>query len=316
MTQTPPPSSAPPPPAALPRAARDYDRAAGHASAAVISRYSTSFGAAASLLRGPVRPRVRSIYALVRVADEIVDGAAAAFGLDAEGVRAALDDYEARTETAITTGFSTDLVIHAFANAARATGITAELTAPFFASMRADLELTAHDETSFARYVHGSAEVVGLMCLHVFCTDRADAPVAVPEHLVDGARRLGAAFQKVNFLRDLQADADGRGRAYFPGVDPARLDEAQKHALLADIDADLAAARAVIDELPASSRTAVLAAHDLFAELSARLRTTPADVLAASRVRVPDARKAVIVARALATGAAGCAGQISRGRGR
>lgn len=281
-------------------AGSDYDRAAEASAAAVIARYSTSFGAATRLLGAPVRGRVRCIYALVRVADEIVDGAAADHGVSAEGIRAHLDAYEREAEAAIASGFSTDLVVHAFAATARAAGFGPELTRPFFASMRTDLARTAHDEASFARYVHGSAEVVGLMCLHVFTTDRSPDPVAPAPDLVDGARRLGAAFQKVNFLRDLAADLDGRGRSYFPGIDPARLDDAQRDALCDDIDSDLAAAARVIPRLPGSSRRAVRAAHDLFAELSAELRATPAPQLRSGRVRVGDARKAIVLARALA----------------
>ncbi len=279
-------------------AGAEYDRAAQAAAAAVIGRYSTSFGLAVRLLRPPVRARVRDIYALVRVADEIVDGAAADHGLDPRSIAAALDAYEQAAEDAMSTGFSTDLVLHAFARTARATGITSELTRPFFTSMRVDLERTEHDAASFAAYVHGSAEVVGLMCLRVFTTDRSPVPVAPDPALVHGATHLGAAFQKVNFLRDLAADHDGRGRSYFPGIDPRALDDAERDALIADIDADLAAADAVIDRLPASSRSAVRAAHDLFAELSARIAATPAARLRRTRIRVPDARKAVLLARA------------------
>ncbi|MDO5662163.1 MAG: squalene/phytoene synthase family protein [Brachybacterium sp.] len=280
-------------------AARDYGRAAEDAAGAVIARYSTSFGIATRLLGGPVRPRTRSVYALVRVADEIVDGAAAGSGVDRERVQEILDAYEAGTEQAMREGFSTDLVLHAFADVARRCGITTELTRPFFASMRMDLTRTDHTPESFAQYVHGSAEVVGLMCLQVFLTDRAERPTVAPAHLVDGASRLGAGFQKVNFLRDLRADADGRGRHYFPGLDPAHLTDTQKDALIDDIDADLAAGRAVIDELPRSSRRAVRAAHDLFAELSARLRDTEASTLRTTRIRVPDSRKAVLLARSV-----------------
>ncbi|UYG17459.1 squalene/phytoene synthase family protein [Brachybacterium huguangmaarense] len=278
----------------------DYDRAAEAAAATVIARYSTSFGLATRLLHGVVRRRTRSVYALVRVADEIVDGAAAGAGLGPDVIAQRLDDYERETETALATGFSTDLVVHAFATAARATGIGTDLTRPFFAAMRADLAISAHTEDTFERYVYGSAEVVGLMCLRVFMTDAAETPVEPPPHLVTGARRLGAAFQKVNFLRDLAADVGERGRAYFPGVDPVQLDDADRDRLLADIDADLAAARAVIDELPGSSRLAVLSAHDLFAELSRCLARVPASTLLTTRVRVPDARKALVVARAAA----------------
>lgn len=282
-------------------AGTDYDRAADAAAAAVIGRYSTSFSLAVRLLRGPVRSRVRDIYALVRVADEIVDGAATDHGLDAPAVTRALNAYEQAAEAAMSSGFSTDLVLHAFARTARATGITPELTRPFFASMRMDLERTEHDEASFAAYVHGSAEVVGLMCLHAFTTDRSPVPVPPDPELTEGAIALGAAFQKVNFLRDLRADHEGRGRSYFPGIDPLTLDDVQRDLLLADIDADLATADRAIDRLPVSSRAAVRTAHGLFAELSARLARTPAATLRSARVRVPDARKAVILARSLRT---------------
>lgn len=277
-----------------------YNAAAESAAGSVIGSYSTSFGMATRLLGRPVRDRVRSIYALVRVADEIVDGAAAGAGLSPEQIAAALEDYERSTVAAMESGFSTDLVVHAFAQASRATGFGTELTRPFFASMRMDLCRAEHTPESFEEYVHGSAEVVGLMCLHAFSTDASPVPVAPDEQLVEGARRLGAAFQKVNFLRDLQADAEGRGRAYFPGIDPAALTDTQRDDLLDDLDADLARAQRSIDELPTSSRAAVQSAHDLFAELSRRLRATPADELRTRRVRVPDARKAVILARAIA----------------
>lgn len=280
-------------------AARAYTAAAEHAAAAVISRYSTSFGLATRLLHGPARPRTRSVYAMVRVADEIVDGAASGCGLDATAVAEALDAYERDIERALDSGFSTDLVIHAFADAARATGIGPDLTRPFFASMRADLTTPTHTPESFAAYVYGSAEVVGLMCLRVFSTDRSSRPVPPDPSLVAGARSLGAAFQKVNFLRDLRAD-DGRGRAYFPGIDPTSLTDAQKDRLLDDIDADLADSRAALAALPASSRSAVALAHEQFRELSARLRATPAAVLRGTRVRVPGHCRVVLVARVLA----------------
>ncbi len=277
-----------------------YDRAAERAAATVIDRYSTSFGAAARLLGRPVRGRVRSVYALVRVADEIVDGAAADHGLGPADISRELDAYEARTEQALADGFSTDLVVHAFARAARATGIGPDLTRPFFSSMRMDLTRSHHDDASFSAYVHGSAEAVELMCLRIFATDRSPQPVAPDPVLLDGARRLGAAFQKVNFLRDLAADHDGRGRDYFPGIDPRRLDDGQRDALCENIEADLAAAADAIALLPRSSRLAVRAAHDLFAELVAQLRAVPAARLRTTRVRVSAPRKALVLARAAA----------------
>jgi phytoene/squalene synthetase len=265
-----------------------YREVAEAAAGLVIRRYSTSFGAASRLLGREVRQDVENVYALVRIADEIVDGGAGQTGLTPEAARRVLDDLERETERAVAEGYSANLVVHAFAGTARSAGFGTELTAPFFASMRADLTMTEHDAASFERYVYGSAEVVGLMCLRVFLRD-AEAPS--PSDLATleaGARSLGAAFQKVNFLRDLAADAGQLGRRYFPGVDPASLTEADKARLLDDIDADLVRAEATLPLLPASSRRAVALAHRLFAELSRRLRRTPAADLIRTRVRVPD----------------------------
>ena len=272
-----------------------YDRVAEETAGIVIRRYSTSFGLASRLLGPAVRQHVENIYALVRIADEIVDGAADAAGADRSTVARILDELERDTDEAMLTGYSANLVVHAFALTARDTGFGAELTAPFFASMRADLSATEHDQASFETYVYGSAEVVGLMCLKAFLVG---VSVAADDEatMVTGARRLGAAFQKVNFLRDLAADFEQLGRSYFPGVDVASFTEADKVRLLDDIDADLAVSASVIPMLPRSSRRAVALAQGLFAELSARLRATPADRLVRSRVRVPNPVKLRIAA--------------------
>lgn len=274
-----------------------YDEVARRGSARVISAYSTSFGLASRLCSATVRAHVADVYALVRVADELVDGPAEEAGLDVAERRRMLDALEAETERAMATGYSPNLVVHAFARTARATGFGPELTRPFFASMRTDLEPVAFDEPAFREYVYGSAEVVGLMCLRAFTTG-LPADAGRDERWERGARHLGAAFQKVNFLRDLAEDYDERGRRYFPGVDPRRLSEADKVRLLDDIDRDLAIAGEVIPELPGGCRRAVAAAHALFSELAARLRRTPAADVLAARVRVPTSRKVLLLARA------------------
>lgn len=268
-----------------------YDKTAQDAAAAVIAAYSTSFGLATRLLGPRPRPHVRNIYALVRIADEIVDGPAAAAGLDPAAERAVLDELEAESHAAIDRGFSSNLIVHAFARTSRECGIGEALIGPFFASMRTDLLTARHDVASHDDYVYGSAEVVGLMCLQVFVNAGAPHPVDPDPALVDGARRLGAAFQDVNFLRDQHHDEDALGRDYLglgSGLS-SRID------VLDRIDADLAAAAAVIPRLPADSRRAVTAAHDLFASLSMRLRR---DATPDERVRVPDAVKATLAARA------------------
>jgi 15-cis-phytoene synthase len=271
-----------------------YDAVAQASAAQVIAGYSTSFGWATRLLAPPVRTHVRNIYALVRVADEIVDDPDPA--LAAGWRRQQLDELEAETYRALSSTRSANLVVHAFALTARRFGIGADLVEPFFASMRADLVRSRHDAQSLSDYVHGSAEVVGLMCLRVF-TGGDDAAY---ERLRPGAERLGAAFQKVNFLRDLADDHDQLGRTYFPGLDPAAFSDAHRDELLDDIDADLAAAAQAIRLLPDSSRRAVRAAHALYSALSRRLRSTPAARIREARVRVPDGQKALILVRVLA----------------
>ena len=266
-----------------------YDRVAEQTSSVVIRRYSTSFGLASRLLGPGVRQNIENIYALVRVADEIVDGAAEDAGLDVVGAGRVLNELEAETERAMEHGFSSNLVVHAFALTERQVSFGKELTAPFFESMRADLSAKVHDQASFERYVYGSAEVVGLMCLQAFLLGEN-----VTDHarFETGARALGAAFQKVNFLRDLSADFETLGRSYFPDVAVDSFDEATKSRLLDDIDADLAVSAAVVPDLPRSSRRAVALAQSLFAELAMRLRATPATELIHTRVRVPNPVKA------------------------
>ena len=268
-----------------------YDKAAEDAAAAVIAAYSTSFGLATRLLGPRPRPHVRNIYALVRIADEIVDGPAAAAGLDPTAERAILDELETETLAAIGRGFSSNLVVHAFARTARECSIGEALIGPFFASMRTDLLTARHDAASHDDYVYGSAEVIGLMCLQVFVNAGAPHPTAPEPGLADGARRLGAAFQDVNFLRDQHHDEDALGRDYL-GLGSGASSRVE---VLDRIDADLASAAAVIPRLPADCRRAVTAAHDLFASLSTRLRR---NVAPDERVRVPDAVKATLAARA------------------
>ena len=274
-----------------------YTRASRLSTARVIRTYSSSFGLASRLLDRGCRPDVEAIYGLVRIADEIVDGAAEQAGLDVDAQHAILDGLEHETAQALVDGYSANPIVHAFAVTARSAGIEAELTEPFFASMRRDLSPVAFDRAEFTRYVYGSAEVVGLMCLRVFLRDVAVTPEGRAE-LELGARHLGAAFQKVNFLRDLASDWNERGRGYLPGVDPSSLDDAAKNEMLDEIDADLEIAARSIPHLPAGCRPAIAAAALLFGELSQRIRRTPAEQLLTRRVRVSNGRKLAIVAAA------------------
>ncbi len=269
-----------------------YSRCAHRSSSRIIRDYSTSFGRSSRLLSTSMRPGIEDIYALVRIADEIVDGAAEQAGAPVAAQRTMLDELERDVIRAVADGYSTNLVVHAFANTARETGIGRDLIEPFFASMRRDLSPIDFTQDELERYIYGSAEVVGLMCLRVFLDTPAVAP---PEHLAHGARKLGSAFQKINFLRDLATDWRELGRNYFPGLDPDHLSEEQKTRLVDDIDADLCEAATVIGELPRGCRPAVRAAHALFAELCRRVRTLPAHEILETRVSVPNAVKLKIL---------------------
>ncbi|POH74421.1 phytoene/squalene synthase family protein [Arthrobacter glacialis] len=273
-----------------------YSETAARSAAVVIKSYSTSFGMACWLLGAKTRRDIGNIYALVRVADEVVDGAAAAAGLDTVAVCAQLDALERETEQALSSGYSTNMVVHAFAGTARRAGIDAALTKPFFASMRTDVSRSTHSPSTLAEYIYGSAEVVGLMCLKVFRAMEG-APAGHEQQLLDSARSLGAAFQKVNFLRDLGADSAELGRLYFPGLDPAAFNDRHKDALLAEIRHDLAVARTGMPFLAPPARRAVHLAHDLFAALVTKLARIPAARLTQQRVRVPGWHKAFIAVR-------------------
>lgn len=278
-----------------------FSRAADTASTEVIRTYSTSFGLATKLLGSRHRQHVRNIYAMVRIADEIVDGVAAQAGLDTSAQTEALASYVAATHRSMVVGYSTDLILHAFARTARECGIGEDLTQPFFDSMAADIasatDFTAYDADAHERYVYGSAEVVGLMCLRVFLRDesRTEEELAVLTH---GARQLGAAFQNVNFLRDLADDTDRLQRGYLG--DSGRLTDSDRDEWVRTVTAQLDDARRSIPLLPKDARAAVRSALALFEALMRRVAKTPAAQLYERRVRVPDPIKALLAARAVA----------------
>ncbi|MFA5606293.1 MAG: squalene/phytoene synthase family protein [Leucobacter sp.] len=269
----------------------------------VISAYSTSFGLATRLLGRRHRAHIRNIYAMVRVADEIVDGVASEAGLTHSQQQDALQRFTDETHRAMQLGYSTDMVLHAFARTAREAGISESLTEPFFASMRADLRHEQEGPAVFsaeehASYVYGSAEVVGLMCVRVFVRDES-----LTEHeeaeIERGARSLGAAFQNINFLRDLADDTARLGRSYL-GVN-GQLTESDRDRWVAEVRAQLAAADDVIPLLPRDARAAVRSALMLFAELTNRVAKTPTAQLYSARIRVPDPVKLSLAIRAVTT---------------
>jgi len=274
-----------------------YSKAAQKSAREVIYSYSTSFGLATRLIEPEVRKHIESIYAMVRVADEIVDGSASEAASSSPDLKPAKEiaDFEAECYKSMELGYSTNLVLHAFGKTAREVGIKKEIVKPFFDSMKMDLSETVHDEKSFKTYVYGSAEVVGLMCLRAFIHDKTYSKDE-QQVLNEGALALGSAFQKVNFLRDLSADFSKLGRSYFPGVSVENFDEETKYRLVKDIDSELDKARNAIPLLPKSAARAVKAACELFANLNKKISNTDASELIRTRISVSNGKKFVILA--------------------
>lgn len=243
-------------------------------------QYSSSFGQSSLLFNKRVRKHIYAIYGLVRIADEIVDTYQ---GKDAAKL---LKDFEAQTFQALHTGYSTNPIIHAFALTAKEYGIGRELIRPFFKSMRMDLKPVTYTSHLYAQYIYGSAEVIGLMCLKVFCTDDKEY-----KSLEAGARALGAAYQKVNFLRDFGADFTERNRVYFPGLGFETFNNRQKQRIIKDIEHDFAKAKVALSQLPASAKTAVAISFAYYSELLNNLKKHDADYIKQHRVRVSNLKK-------------------------
>lgn len=276
-----------------------YDHMCDRAAAQVIRSYSTSFSLSSRLLPPEMKRDIRNLYAMVRIADEIVDGTAGEAGGDSAQL---IDAYEAAVIAAPSQRFHTDPVLHAYAQTARRCDFSPAHVRAFFASMRRDLTQSCYSPAEFGEYVYGSAEVIGLLCLSAFLAAEPTDP-AKREEMEAGARALGAAFQKINFLRDFGEDRDTLGRSYFPQVKERVLDDVTKADLIADIRTDLAHARRTIPLLPRQARPAVAAAEALFAELTDMIEHTPAAALATTRISVAPHRKLAITARAAAAAA-------------
>lgn len=285
-------------------ALQTFTDASHRAANEVIGSYSTSFGMATRLLGPRHRQHVRNVYAMVRVADEIVDGVAQQAGLSLREQHDALARFREETERAMACGYSADMIIHAFAGTARLCGFGEELTGPFFDAMAMDLEsaegqggeVAGFGEARHDTYVFGSAEVVGLMCVRVFVRDEVlnDADVKAVDR---GACQLGAAFQDINFLRDLHDDLE-RGRNYLG--EEGTLDEEAKAAWVTKVRKQLDDAALAIPLLPKDARAAVRCAHGVFENLVDRISATPVAGLYEDRLRVPDAVKVWIAVKAVA----------------
>ena len=250
--------------------------------------YSTSFASAIRLLHHDMQQPIYNIYGFVRFADEIVD----TFH-DHDKV-SLLEEFKRDTYVAINRGISLNPILNSFQQTVNAYNIDPALITAFFHSMEMDLSRKSYDVRNFNEYVYGSAEVVGLMCLFVFCEGKKE----LYDELRFSARSLGAAFQKVNFLRDIKADFNGLSRMYFPGCDFNNFTEQDKKQIEEDIFNDFKAAYKGILKLPLKSRFGVYVAYKYYLSLFKKIKTLePARVLE-ERIRIPDYKKMMILLRA------------------
>lgn len=260
-----------------------YDALAVQCCKETTQRYSTSFSIACRFLSPGVRDAVCAVYGFVRLADEIVDTF-----LEYDR-KALLQQFQTDTQRAIESGVSFNPILHAFQGCVHRFGIPLDLIDAFFRSMAADLTTDCHDAASFSTYIYGSAEVVALMCLRIF----VNGDEALYDENAAAARALGAAFQKVNFLRDLKYDTEVLGRRYFP--DSEMITAKEKHRIEADVERDFHTALPGIRRLPDSSRFGVYVAYTYFRALFRKLQSLPPDRLGTARVRVSDYHKAMLL---------------------
>lgn len=251
-------------------------------------RYSTSFSSAIKLLHQDLRQPIFNIYGLVRFADEIVD----TFHDFDKAVL--LAEFKKQTYEAIDRKISLNPILHSFQQTVNAYNIDHDLIEAFFNSMEMDLDKKAYDHQGYVEYIYGSAEVVGLMCLYVFC----EGDRSLYERLKSSARSLGAAFQKVNFLRDLKADFKQLDRVYFPGCDFTNFTACDKTKIEADIQADFDAAYKGIMQLPVKARFGVYVAYKYYLSLFKRIKRCQPQNILVERIRIPNYSKAAIVVRA------------------
>ena len=261
-----------------------YSQTCQECSQLITKRYSTSFSMGIRVFDRKFRDPIYAIYGFVRFADEIVD---TFHGFPKKEL---LDQFRLETHKAIEGKISLNPVLHAFQQTVNKYHIEKELIDAFLDSMEMDLHHTVYEETMYKKYIYGSAEVVGLMCLRVFC----DGDSLKYERLKEPACALGSAFQKINFLRDMKSDFDDRGRVYFPGVDFQHFTNEDKIRIEADIRKDFDFALTGIVQLPKGVRFGVYLAYVYYTQLFKHIIREPAHQVKKKRIRVHDGKTVLL----------------------
>ncbi|WP_421828127.1 phytoene/squalene synthase family protein [Larkinella sp.] len=264
-----------------------FNRTALECSKLITEHYSTSFTLGIKTLDRKFHFPIYAVYGFVRYADEIVD---TFYNHDQKCL---LEKFKKDTYEAIADGISLNPILHSFQWVVREYRIERELIDAFLKSMEMDLYVNKYTDNSYQEYIYGSAEVVGLMCLRVFC----EGDLAMFDRLKEPARKLGAAFQKVNFLRDLKDDYIDRGRVYFPGVNFSEFTKDAKRLIEKDIQQDFDEAYAGILNLPRGARMGVHLAYTYYQTLFNKIKQIPASRIQEERIRVPDMKKIALLAQ-------------------
>lgn len=269
-----------------------FDTVSFKCSKLVTKNYSTSFSLAVNMLSPSIRDGIHSIYGFVRFADEIVDSF---HDYDKEYL---INDFEKEYYKAITTGISLNPILNSFQLTVKKYNITDDLIQAFLKSMKLDLVKSNYDtQSEYEDYIYGSADVVGLMCLKVF-VDGKDYKYELLKH---EAMRLGSAFQKVNFLRDLKDDNLVLNRNYFPGIDLNSFNENAKTTIINEIEEDFRIALQGIIKLPMEAKFGVYTAFIYYKKLLKKLKDTPYYEIGNSRIRVSNYTKAGLLAQSFVT---------------
>jgi 15-cis-phytoene synthase len=264
-----------------------YTRVSLGCSKGFTNAYSTSFSAGIHNLSKEIHDPIYAIYGFVRLADEIVD---TFYGYDQAALlkRCEKDTYEAIEE-----GISLNPILQAFQDVVNTYKIPKEFIEAFMYSMELDLTKTSYTEEEYKKYIYGSAEVVGLMCLKVFCKDNPSDF----DHLKEEACALGSAFQKINFLRDIKSDFEDRGRVYFPKIDYASFSDEDKKLIEEDLAQEFAKGLSGINKLPQNCQKGVRLAYNYYIRLFEKIKSCSAADLKNSRIRVSDLEKLGIYVR-------------------
>lgn len=262
-----------------------FDQVSAKCSEITTRKYSTSFSLGIKFLSSDIRPAIFAIYGFVRLADEVVDSF---HGYDRKGL---LTQLKNETYAALENKISLNPIINSFQQAVHQYQIDVELIEAFLDSMEMDLEKQVYTKQLYEKYIFGSAEVVGLMCLKVFCNGDANEY----NHLKHAAMKLGSAFQKVNFLRDIKADHLELGRMYFPNMNFDCFTEEDKALIEQEINAEFDEALAGITKLPRCAKKGVYLAYIYYKSLFRKIQEIPAKHIMEKRVRVPDFQKALLM---------------------